>query len=135
MRNQSREYGPSLLVEKPWAGHFVDHWSCLDDNSILPKLSMEIPLSEGKNAWVLQSSIHNEALNSDRVLTLGQHLIEGQTRWGVVTKVLGEFCFADCYWEWLELAVGRNARLLYNAHLYSVITASLYTYDRNNDVV
>ncbi|KAA0043270.1 putative mitochondrial protein [Cucumis melo var. makuwa] len=66
---------------------------------------MEIPLSEGKNAWVLQSSIHNKALNSDRALTLRQRLIEGQTRWGAVTKVPREFCFTDCYWKWLKLVV------------------------------
>ncbi|KAA0059890.1 putative mitochondrial protein [Cucumis melo var. makuwa] len=108
-RNQPREDGLSLLMEKPWAGSFADHWSRLDNNSILPRFSVEIPLSEGKIAWVIQSSIHNKATNSDRALTLGQCLIEDQTRWGAVTKVPGEFCFIDCYWEWLELVVGRNA--------------------------
>ncbi|TYK05702.1 putative mitochondrial protein [Cucumis melo var. makuwa] len=97
-----REDGLSLLVEKPWPGAFADHWPRLDNNSVLPRLSVEIPLSEGKSAWVLQSSIHNEAPNSGRALTLGQRLIEGQTRWGTVTKVPEEFCFTDCYWEWLE---------------------------------
>ncbi|KAA0035005.1 putative mitochondrial protein [Cucumis melo var. makuwa] len=77
-----------LLMEKPWAGSFVDHWPRLDNYSILPRLSMEIPLFEGKTAWVLQSSIHNEAHNYDKALTLGQRLIEGQTRWGVVTKAM-----------------------------------------------
>uniref|UniRef100_A0A9I9E6H3 Mitochondrial protein n=1 Tax=Cucumis melo TaxID=3656 RepID=A0A9I9E6H3_CUCME len=99
-RNQPREDGLSLIVEKLWAGAFADHWPRLDNNSVLPRLSVEVPLSEGKSAWVLQSSIHNEAPNSGRALTLGQRLIEGQTRWGTVTKVPGEFCFTDCYWEW-----------------------------------
>ncbi|KAA0034815.1 hypothetical protein E6C27_scaffold213G00490 [Cucumis melo var. makuwa] len=120
---------------KPWAGAFADHWPRLDNNSVLPRLSVEVPLFEGKSAWVLQSSIHNEAPNSSRALTLGQRLIEGQTRWGTVTKVPGEFCFTDCYWEWLELVVGRNTRLLYSTRLYGAVTASLYTYDRNSDVV
>ncbi|TYK04516.1 putative mitochondrial protein [Cucumis melo var. makuwa] len=133
-RNQPREDGLSLIVEKSWAGAFADHWPHLDNNSVLPRLSVEIPLSEGKSAWVLQSSIHNEAPNSGRALTLGQRLIEGQTRWGTMTKVPGEFCFTDCYWEWLELVVGRNTRLLYSTRLYGVVTASLYTYDRNSDV-
>ncbi|KAA0047546.1 hypothetical protein E6C27_scaffold2963G00230 [Cucumis melo var. makuwa] len=110
------------------------HWPSLDNNSALPRLSVEIPLSEGKSAWILQSSIHNEAPNSGRALTLGQRLIEGQTRWGTVTKVSGEFCFTDCYWEWLELVVGRNTRLLYSTRLYGAVPASLYTYDRNSDV-
>ncbi|XP_008442010.1 uncharacterized protein LOC103486002 [Cucumis melo] len=132
-RNQLREDGLSLLVEKPWTGSFADHWPRLDNSSILPRLSVEIPLFEGKTAWVLQSSIHNEDPNSDRVLTLGQHLIEGQTRWGTMTKVPREFCFTDCYWEWLELVVGRNARLLYSACLYDVVTTYFYTYDRNSD--
>ncbi|TYK18070.1 hypothetical protein E5676_scaffold306G004010 [Cucumis melo var. makuwa] len=133
-RNQPRD-GLSLIVEKPWAGAFVDHWPRLGNNSVLPRLFVEVPLSEGKSAWVLQSSIHNEAPNPGRALTLGQRLIEGQTRWGTVTKVPREFCFTDCYWEWLELVVGRNTRLLYSTHLYGVVTASLYTYDRNSDVV
>ncbi|TYK21765.1 putative mitochondrial protein [Cucumis melo var. makuwa] len=124
---------------------FLDAWDLflIDDAtlsrrptaSLTPGIIREIPLSEGKNAWVLQSSIHNEALNSARALTLGQRLIEGQTRWGTVTKVPGEFCFTDCYWEWLELVVGRNTRLLYSTRLYGVVTTSLYTYDRNSDVV
>ncbi|KAA0060611.1 hypothetical protein E6C27_scaffold22G004890 [Cucumis melo var. makuwa] len=134
-RNQLREDGLSLIVEKPWAGAFADHWSRLDNNSVLPRLFVEVPLSEEKSAWVLQSSIHNEAPNSGRALTLGQRLIEGQTRWGTVIKVPGEFCFTDCYWEWLELVVGQNSRLLYSTHLYGTVTASLYTYDRNGDVV
>ncbi|TYK08186.1 hypothetical protein E5676_scaffold886G00810 [Cucumis melo var. makuwa] len=134
-RNQSKEDGLSLIVEKPWAGAFADHWPRLDNNSVLPRLSVEICLFEGKSAWVLQSSIHNEAPNFDRALTLEQRLIEGQTRWGNVTKVPGEFCFIDCYWEWLEFVVGRKTRLLYNTRLYGVVTASLYTYNRNSDVV
>ena len=96
-KNQPREYGLSLLVEKRWAGPFADCWPRLDNNSILLKLSVKIPLSEGKNLWVLQSSIHDEALTSERALTLGHRLIKGQTRWGAVTKVRGEFCFIDCY--------------------------------------
>ncbi|KAA0066963.1 putative mitochondrial protein [Cucumis melo var. makuwa] len=104
-RNQPREDGLILIVEKPWAGAFADHWPHLDNNSVLPRLFVEIPLSEGKSAWVLQSSIHNEALNSGRALTLGQRLIEGKTRWGTVTKVPGEFYFTDYYWEWLKLVV------------------------------
>ncbi|KAA0052363.1 hypothetical protein E6C27_scaffold207G002060 [Cucumis melo var. makuwa] len=134
-RNQPREDGLSLIVEKPWAGAFANHWPRLDNNSVLPRLSVEVHLSEGKSAWVLQSSIHIEAPNSGRALTLGQRLIEGQTRWGTVTKVPGEFCFIDCYWEWLELVVGRNTRLLYSTRLYGAVTASLYTYDCNSDVV
>ncbi|KAA0052354.1 putative mitochondrial protein [Cucumis melo var. makuwa] len=70
---------------------FLDHWPSLDNNSILFRLSMEIPLFERKNAWVLQSSIHNEAPNSERALTLGHRLIEGQMRWGAMTKVPREF--------------------------------------------
>ncbi|KAA0049836.1 putative mitochondrial protein [Cucumis melo var. makuwa] len=87
-RNQPREDELNFLVEKPWTGSFVDRWPRLDDNLILPRLSVEIPLSVGKTAWVLQSSIHNEAPNSDRALILGQRLIEGQTRWGAMTKPL-----------------------------------------------
>ncbi|TYK25804.1 putative mitochondrial protein [Cucumis melo var. makuwa] len=122
-------------MEKPWANSFADHWPRLDNNSILPRLSVEMPFSEGKSAWVLQSSIHNEAPNSNKARTFGQDLIEGQTRWGTVTKVPGEFFFTDCYWEWLDLVVGRNVRLFYSAHLYGVVTSSLYTYDCNNDIV
>ncbi|KAA0054197.1 putative mitochondrial protein [Cucumis melo var. makuwa] len=106
-RNQPREDGLSLFVEKPWTDFIGDHCSHLDNNSILPRLSVEILLSEAKTSWVLQSSIHNEAPNSDRALTLGQRLIEGQTRWGIVTKVPEEF--TDCYREWLEFVVGQNA--------------------------
>ncbi|KAA0040965.1 putative mitochondrial protein [Cucumis melo var. makuwa] len=105
-RNQPTEDRLNLLVERLWDGSFADHWPRLDNNSILSRLSVEIPLSEGKTAWVLQFSIHNEASNSNIALTLGQRLIESQTCWGAVTKVSGEFCFTGCYWELLELVVG-----------------------------
>ncbi|KAA0031667.1 putative mitochondrial protein [Cucumis melo var. makuwa] len=85
-RNQPREDELNFLVEKPWTGSFANRWPCLDNNLILPRLSVEIPLSMEKTAWVIQSSIHNKAPNSDRALTLGQRLIEGQTRWGAMTK-------------------------------------------------
>ena len=122
-------------MEKLWAGPFADRWPRLDNSSTLPKLSVEMSLSEGKNVWVLQSFIHDEAPTSKRALTLGHRLIEGQTRWGAVTKVPREFCFTDCYWEWLEFVVGRNSRILYDARLFGAVTASLYTYDRNSDAV
>ena len=48
-KNQPREGGLSLLVEKSWPDPFADHWPRLDNSSILLKLSMEISLSEGKN--------------------------------------------------------------------------------------
>ena len=84
-------------MEKSSTDLFVDYWPSLDNSSILSKLSVETPLSQGKNAWVLQSSIRDEAPNFERVLTLRHRIIEGQTRWGVVTNVFGEFCFTDCY--------------------------------------
>ncbi|TYJ96624.1 putative mitochondrial protein [Cucumis melo var. makuwa] len=104
-KNQPREDGLSFLVEKPWAGSFADHWPRLYNNSILHRLSVELSLSEGKTSLVLQSSIHNEAPNFDRALTLEQRLIESQTYWAAMTKVPEEFYFTDCYWEWLELVV------------------------------
>ncbi|KAA0059873.1 putative mitochondrial protein [Cucumis melo var. makuwa] len=87
---------------------------------------------DGLSLLVLQSSIHNEAPNFDRAVTLGQHLIEDQTHWGAVTKVPGEFCFTDCYWEWLELIVGRNAQLLYSARLYDDAYYSIVCTQRND---
>ncbi|KAA0056788.1 putative mitochondrial protein [Cucumis melo var. makuwa] len=91
-RNQPREDELNFLVEKPWTGPFANRWPRLNNNLILPRLSVEIPLSVGKTAWVLQSSIHNEAHNSDRALTLGQCLIEGKTRWG---------CYDQGPWRYL----------------------------------
>ena len=52
-----------------------------------------------------------------------------------MTKVLWEFYLTNCYWEWVELVVGRSGRLLYNAHLFGVVTTPLYTYDFNIDVI
>uniref|UniRef100_A0A9I9CKS9 Mitochondrial protein n=1 Tax=Cucumis melo TaxID=3656 RepID=A0A9I9CKS9_CUCME len=57
-RNQPREHGLSLLVEKPWAGYFADHWPRLDNNSILPRLSMEIKGVNGLS-WIGLGDILN----------------------------------------------------------------------------
>ena len=80
-KNQPKEDRLSLLVEKLLADPFADCWPSLDNNLIFPKLSVEIPLSQGKSIWVLQSFIHDEVPNFDQVFTLEHRIIEGQTRW------------------------------------------------------
>ena len=102
-------------MEKSWAGPFADRWPRLDNS-----LSVEMPLS-------VEMSLSGEEHN---LLSMMRHLLlKGLSLLGI------EFCFSDCYWEWLEFVIGRNSQILYNAHLFGAVTTSLYTYDRNSDVV
>ena len=50
-------------------------------------------------------------------------------------KVYREFYYLSHYLEWLELAVARNTSVLKCARLFNAMMASMYTYDRNSDIV
>ena len=68
-------------------------------------------------------------------MTLGRRIISGGTRWGTLFKINGEWSYIPLYWEWLEDVLVRSRQTLNKAHIYDAVSASLYTYDRNADVM
>ena len=47
----------------------------------------------------------------------------------------GEWSYIPLYWEWLEDVLFRSKKTFNKAHIYDAVSASLYTYDRNVDVM
>ena len=104
----------------------------------LPKWSKERFVSPNSylKSWFLESLIHNKAPNENLESTLGRRIInDPKMHWGTVLKVHGEFYYHSHYWEWLEILVVRNTTVHKRACLFNSMMTSIYTYDRNSDIV
>lgn len=69
------------------------------------------------------------------LLSLGHLIIQGEIQWGNTMTVEGEYHQIPGYWEWTEDILGRSQEVLGTTHIYDVVYASLFTYDRNSDVL
>nr|GMC52840.1 ABC transporter G family member 11 [Ipomoea batatas] len=58
-----------------------------------------------------------------------------KSRWGKDTDFEGEFTYVPGYWEWAEDALNFFNKPLKDVMLYDVVYVSLFTYDRNINVV
>ena len=103
----------------------------------LPKLaewSFADP-SESPDRIFLQSPFHLDTSHVKSFQILGHRIVSGDVRWGCKLKLKGEFGFLKKYWEWTEYVLGNHSEMLEKACIYNAVYASLYTYDRNPDVI
>ncbi|KAA0050733.1 uncharacterized protein E5676_scaffold726G00240 [Cucumis melo var. makuwa] len=136
--NQSLDSGIVLPVRKGAFENIIDSQVLKENFILLPKWSKEKSVNPNSplTSWFLESSIHNKIPNENPESTLGCQMIsDSKIRWGTVLKVHGEFYYLSHYWEWLELAVARNTAILKRDRLFDAVMASMYTYDRNSDIV
>lgn len=61
--------------------------------------------------------------------------MNGEAKWGNLTPQFGEISFIDGYWDWLEGLLAQNKDMLTAAKIYDVVFASLFTYDRNTNLI
>ncbi|TYJ95665.1 hypothetical protein E5676_scaffold104G00970 [Cucumis melo var. makuwa] len=136
--NQSLDSAIVLPVREGAFENIIDSQILKENFILLPKWSKEKSVNSNSplTSWFLESSIHNKIPNKNSESTLGRRMIsDSKIRWGTVLKVHGEFYYLSHHWEWLELAVARNMTILKRARLFDVVMASMYTYDRNSDIV
>ncbi|KAL0455747.1 UNVERIFIED_CONTAM: hypothetical protein Slati_0913900 [Sesamum latifolium] len=64
-----------------------------------------------------------------------RRIIEGKAKWGDAVQFAGEFRYIKEFWEWTEDILNRCEQKLVAAQVYDSVYASLFTYDRNYEVI
>ncbi|KAH0720111.1 hypothetical protein KY284_005141 [Solanum tuberosum] len=64
-----------------------------------------------------------------------RRMILEELRWGDNIVLEGEYHCIPGYWEWTEDVLSKNGQSLNNACIYDAVFASLFTYDRNSNII
>ncbi|MCE3216020.1 hypothetical protein HAX54_004479 [Datura stramonium] len=67
--------------------------------------------------------------------SLGHRIVRGDIRWGEIVVFEGEYHHIPGYWEWTEDTLGRSQEVLVTTDIYDAVYASLFTYNRNSDIL
>ena len=86
-------------------------------------------------AQCLQSHLHDTARSQEKFIALGRRIILGEAIWGQSFQILEEFTYIPKYWEWAEDVLFRCSKYLAEINILDGVYASLYTYDRDKDVI
>ncbi|KAK9999022.1 hypothetical protein SO802_018625 [Lithocarpus litseifolius] len=103
-QGDATEKGLSLLVEKPIIGRFSPIWPKQNDLGDIVEWTYDTSQNPDSpsRAWSLRTSLHKNTTESNPLRTLGCRIISGETRWGTIFRINGEFGYTPYYWEWLE---------------------------------
>ncbi|PIN02830.1 hypothetical protein CDL12_24654 [Handroanthus impetiginosus] len=133
--NQSIDNGTCLVVRTPIAGRYARPWLQLANSFYMKEWSQEISLNKTLKAWILLAAHYQHSNELIQFLpTLGRRIIQGKARWGDFLQA-GEFQYIKGYWEWTEDVLSRCRHKLDAVQIYDFIYASLFTYDRNSEVM
>lgn len=124
-----------LRVHVPLIGYFVDAPPKLANSFHKSEWSRKIEETKTSISWALPSAHHCRAKEITQLPTLGRRIVDGETNWGNDVKFVGEFRYLAGYWEWSEDILGRCGDELRRARIHDAVYASLFTYDRNIEVV
>nr|GMD14893.1 ABC transporter G family member 11 [Ipomoea batatas] len=91
----------------------------------------DIPPSK---VWTLQPGLKHKP-STDILPTLGNRIIDDEVKWGNDIDFRGEFIYTPGYWEWAEDVLNLFRKPLREGMIYDAVFASLFTYDRNVDIV
>nr|GLL45000.1 uncharacterized protein LOC109157656 [Ipomoea trifida] len=84
--------------------------------------------------WTLQPGLKHKP-STDILPTLGNRIIDDEVKWGYDIDFRGEFIYTPGYWEWAEDVLNLFRKPLREGVIYDAVFASLFTYDRNVDIV
>lgn len=87
---------------------------------------------EGK--MVALHNTHHIAESVSSYSYLGRRIASSKAIWGSALKVNGEFSYIPSYREWTEDTLGQNKSILDKAGIYGGIYASLFIYNRDNNI-
>ncbi|KAH7849160.1 hypothetical protein Vadar_013902 [Vaccinium darrowii] len=133
-----------VLVYDPAIGALSPRWRLSDDSSHPEEwysestkelFDQEKSVTISATALLLRSSLHRKDNSSEHFLLLGDRIVNGDAKWGSSTPQFGEISFIGGYWEWLEDVLARNKGTLTDAKIYDAVFASLFTYDRNTNLI
>ncbi|MCD9643786.1 hypothetical protein HAX54_031485 [Datura stramonium] len=97
------------------------------ENLVQTKLLVHTPLT----GWFL----HRYTNIASLLPSLGRRIVRGDIRWEETVVFVVEYYHIPGYWEWADDTLGRSQEVLVTANIYDVVYASLFTYDRNSDIL
>ena len=85
--------------------------------------------------WYLEKPIPHRMNVAKTFSNLGRRMIQEELRWGDNIVVEGEYLCIPGYWEWTEDVLSKNGQTLNSACIRDAVFASLFTYDRNSNII
>ena len=126
-----------MIVHPPIIGRFSERWGHNFYPLNLLKWSQVVPPDGGSNLeTIIPLALHHKNVaKSKSYNTLGREIIAKCANWDFSFSVNRGFSYFSLYWDWLEDVLGRCKHLLDVTHLYSVVFASLFTYDYDENLM
>ncbi|MCD9642326.1 hypothetical protein HAX54_029037 [Datura stramonium] len=126
-----------LLVHTPLTGWYAGPWPPLRNTLHVTTWTSECKptIARTSNMWSLQAPHHCYTNIASPLPSLGHRIVRGDIRWEETVVFEGEYYHIPVFWEWAEDTLGRSQEALVAADIYDVVYASLFTYDRNSDIL
>ncbi|KAH6762260.1 hypothetical protein C2S52_019693 [Perilla frutescens var. hirtella] len=116
-------------------GKFAKTWPKLSNPLHQNGWSRQLEVSKMPTVWTLQSTHHRLIGDADVLQTLRHRLTAENVKWRDDVEFVGEFRYLSGYWEWSEDVLSRCADNLRKTGIYDAVYASLFTYDRNTEII
>ncbi|XP_059283187.1 uncharacterized protein LOC132036814 [Lycium ferocissimum] len=126
-----------FLIHTILAGRYASPWPSLRNPLHMANWTSEKTQNSNRSSkmWSLQAPNHHHANIASALPCLARRIIQGEIRWGDTVTIEGEYRHIPGYWEWAEDILGRSQEILGTAQIYDAVYASLFTYDRNSDIL
>ncbi|PHU19372.1 ABC transporter G family member 11 [Capsicum chinense] len=126
-----------LLTETPTTGKYADPWPPLQNFLHMSDWTSEHDIDANRliKVWTLRTSNQCQLNIASTLPCIGRRILKGDIRWGNTMEVTGEYRHTQRYWEWAEDILAGSAQTLKAAKIYNIVYASLFTYDRNSNIL
>ena len=126
-----------FLVQESFVGRYVDPWPQLRNTLYMKSWTSEYDHKSNKTSkvWYLEKPIPHRMNVAKTFSNLGHRMIQEELRWGDNIVVEGEYLCIPGYWEWTEDVLSKNGQTLNSACIRDAVFASLFTYDRNSNII
>ncbi|KAH0655485.1 hypothetical protein KY285_030367 [Solanum tuberosum] len=126
-----------ILVHDSFVGRYVDPWPQLRNTLHMRSWTSKYDHKSNKasKAWYLEKPNPQRTNIASTLSNLSRHMILEELRWGDNIVLEGEYHCIPGNWEWTEDVLSKNGQSLNNACISDAVFASLFTYDRNSNII
>ncbi|KAH0698621.1 hypothetical protein KY284_012836 [Solanum tuberosum] len=126
-----------FLVQDSLVGRYVDPWPQLRNTLHMRSWTSEYDHKSNKasKVWYLEKSNPQRTNIASTLSNIGRCMIQEELRWGDNIVLEGEYHCISGNWEWTKDVLSKNGQSLNNAYIRDAVFASLFTYDRNSNII
>ncbi|MCD9645051.1 hypothetical protein HAX54_033704, partial [Datura stramonium] len=135
--NERHAMQTRLLVQTPSTRWYAGPWPLLRNSLHMKNWTFECNSTSTRSSQMcsLQMPLHRYTNIASAFPSLACCIVREEIRWGETVVFEGEYCHIPGYWEWAEDTLARSQEALIATDIYDAVYASLFTYDRNSDVL